>query len=106
MDDDGFEGYGPAFGAEGFGMGTIMGREPVAYLALVRALVVCLVAFGFGVSAEQTAGIYLAAEAVLSFVARSQVTPVEAPRLPGGAGLAVEGPADPLGGPTTEAGGV
>jgi len=61
---------------------TIFGREPVLYLALVKAAVVLVVAFGLDLSLEQTAAIVLLIEAVLAFLARSQVTPVEAPRLP------------------------
>lgn len=61
---------------------TLVGREPVLYLAMVKAAVVLLLAFGLSLSPEQTAAILLLAEAVLAFLARSQVTPVEAPRLP------------------------
>lgn len=51
-------------------------REPTLWLGLLRAIVVVGVAFGLDLSAEQTAGIYLAAEAVLSLVNRQVVTPV------------------------------
>lgn len=55
----------------------MFGREPTLVLGLIRAVVVLAVAFGFDLTAEQTAGIYLVAEAVLSFVNRQKVTPVE-----------------------------
>ncbi len=61
-------------------MRTIFGREPVMYLAIVKAAVVLIVAFGFELEAEQVAAVYVLAEAVLAFVARGQVTPVEDPR--------------------------
>lgn len=54
----------------------MLGREPVLWLGLLRAVIVCAVAFGFEMSAEQTAGIYLVAEAILSIVNRQMVTPV------------------------------
>lgn len=61
---------------------TVFGREPVLYLALVKAALVLVVAFGLDLGLEQTAAIVLLAEATLAFLARSQVTPIEAPRLP------------------------
>ncbi len=54
----------------------IWGRNPVLWLALIRALVVGVTAFGLKLSAEQVAAIYLGAESVLSFVARQQVMPM------------------------------
>ncbi len=63
-------------------MSTIFGREPVMYLAIVKAAVVLVLAFGLELEAEQVAAVYVLAEAVLAFVARSQVTPVEGPRPP------------------------
>lgn len=55
----------------------MLGREPVLWLAVIRAAVVCAVAFGLSLSAEQTGAIYLVAEALLSVIARQSVTPVE-----------------------------
>jgi hypothetical protein len=49
--------------------------EPVLVLAAVRAMVVLVTAFGLDLSAEQVAAVYLAAESVLSLVAREKVTP-------------------------------
>lgn len=57
----------------------MFGREPTLWLGLIRAAVVLLVAFGFELSAEQTAGLYLFAEAALSIVNRQLVTPVVPP---------------------------
>lgn len=50
--------------------------EPTIWLGLLRAVIVCAAAFGFSLSAEQVAGVYLVAEAVISVLNRSQVTPV------------------------------
>lgn len=55
----------------------MFGREPTLILGFIRALIVCIAAFGFELSAEQVAGIYLVAESFLSLVNRQQVTPVE-----------------------------
>ncbi len=55
----------------------ILDREPVLILALVRAVVVLVTAFGLSLSPEQIAAVYLVAEAVLSIIARQRVTPVE-----------------------------
>lgn len=53
----------------------MFGREPTLILGLIRAIVVFAFAFGLDLSAEQTAAIYLVAEAVLSVINRQQVTP-------------------------------
>ena len=55
----------------------MLGREPTLWLGLIRAVVVCVTAFGFSLSAEQVGGIYLLAEAVLSVINRQMVTPVK-----------------------------
>lgn len=57
----------------------MFGREPVLWLGLIRAIVVAITAWGFNLSAEQVAAIYLVAEAVLSLVNRSLVTPLVPP---------------------------
>ena len=54
---------------------TILGREPVAIVAAVNALVAVLVGFGLDVSNEQQALIQTAVTAVLAVVARQAVTP-------------------------------
>lgn len=59
---------------------TVFGREPILYLALVKAALVLVVAFGLDLGLEQTAAIVLLAEAALAFLARSQVTPLAPPR--------------------------
>lgn len=59
----------------------MFGREPTLIMGLIRAIVVLGVAFGLSLSAEQTAAIYLVAEAILSVVNRQLVTPVENPDL-------------------------
>lgn len=54
----------------------MFGREPVLVLGLVAAAVNLAVGFGFKVSPEQVALINAFTVAVVSFVARSKVTPV------------------------------
>lgn len=61
-------------------MPTILGREPVAILATVQAIVGLVVAFGLDVSTELQAALVVAVGAVLALVARHQVTPVTDPR--------------------------
>ena len=53
-------------------------REPVRWAALVRAVILCASAFGFQLSAEQTAAIMLLVEAVLAVVVRENVMPAGA----------------------------
>lgn len=60
----------------------VFGREPVLYLALVKALVVLALALGLALSPELTAAILLLTEAVLAFLARGRVTPVVPPPSP------------------------
>jgi hypothetical protein len=57
----------------------LFNREPVLILGVVRAAVVLVTAFGLDLNAEQVAGIYLGAEAVLSLLTRQKVTPVDRP---------------------------
>lgn len=54
-------------------METLWGREPVAILAAIRAVVVLGVAFGLKLTPEQIAAVYLVAETVLSLIARRTV---------------------------------
>lgn len=54
-------------------------REPVLWMALLRAIVVCGAAFGLQLSAAQVAGIYLVMESLLSLITRQSVTPVVKP---------------------------
>lgn len=53
----------------------MFGREPTLIIGLVRAVVVLGIAFGLDLSGEQTAGIYLVVEAILSVVNRQNVYP-------------------------------
>lgn len=57
---------------------TILGREPVMFLALVQTALALGVGFGLDLTGEQTAAVMAFAAAVLGFLARSQVTPTEA----------------------------
>lgn len=59
----------------------ILGREVVAWTALVRAAVVLITTFGLHLAPEQIGAIYLFAEVALSFIARQNVTPTAAPVL-------------------------
>ena len=56
---------------------SIFDREPVLWLAALRAIVVLAVAFGADLTPEQIAAVYLVMETLLSLVARSRVTPTE-----------------------------
>lgn len=55
----------------------MFGREPVLWLALVAAVIDVAVGFGAPVSPEQVGLINALVVAVISFIARSKVTPVE-----------------------------
>lgn len=55
----------------------MFGREPTLWLGLIRAVIVAITAWGFELSAEQVAAVYLLAEAVLSLLNRQLVTPYE-----------------------------
>ena len=57
-------------------------REPAMILAVVQAALALAVAFGVGLSVEQTGAVLAVSAAVLGLLTRSQVTPVAAPRLP------------------------
>ena len=56
---------------------SIFDREPVLWLAALRAGVVLVTAFGLELTPPQIAAVYLFMETVLSLVARQRVTPVE-----------------------------
>lgn len=53
--------------------------EPVLITGLVRAVILCLTAFGLRLSADQVAAAMLVTEAVLSLVTRQQVVPSGTP---------------------------
>ena len=57
-------------------MGTLWGREPVAIIAFIKAVLYLSVLFGFSLSPEQMAGIIVAVESALALLTRSQVSPV------------------------------
>lgn len=56
-------------------MTDFLNREPAMTLAVIQAVIVLLVSFGFDLSTEQTAAILAASAAVLGWVTRSKVTP-------------------------------
>jgi hypothetical protein len=55
---------------------VIWKREPALVIGVLQAVVALAVAFGFGLSAEQTGAILAVSAALLALVTRSQVTPV------------------------------
>lgn len=55
---------------------SILGREPVLWLALVQAGIALAVGFGLEWSGEQVSLVMAFTAALLGFIARSQVTPV------------------------------
>lgn len=59
----------------------MLGREPVLWLALVRAIIICVTAFGLKLSAEQIGAVYLVAETALTLITRQQVTSVNGKHL-------------------------
>ena len=54
----------------------MLGREPVAIAAVVRAAILLGTAFGLGWSAEQIAAVMVFVEAVLALLTRQSVTPM------------------------------
>lgn len=58
---------------------SILGREPVMWMALVQAALAAVVAFGLELTPEQIGVLLGFSAAVLGFIARQQVTPVETP---------------------------
>lgn len=59
--------------------GRIFGREPILYLALVKAGIALAVGFGFDLTSEQMALIVVFTEALLALIARWVIAPVRAP---------------------------
>lgn len=58
-------------------MGSLWGREPVMFMAVVQAGLALGLAFGVNLSVEQQGAILAFMAAVLGFVVRSQVTPTK-----------------------------
>ena len=54
-----------------------MNTEPTLIIGAIRAVLIAAVTFGLDLSPEQIAAVLLAAEALLSLVLRSRVTPSE-----------------------------
>lgn len=55
----------------------IFGREPVMWLALIQTALALVAGFGLELTPEQVGAIMAFSAAVLGFVARQQVTPIE-----------------------------
>lgn len=64
--------------AIGNGIVTRFYEEPILSVALFRSLVVMAVGFGLGWSGEQVAITVIAFEALTAYIARQEVTPVNA----------------------------
>ena len=56
---------------------TLFGREPVMILAIIQTGLALVIGFGLDLTPQQIGAIMAFAAAVLGFVARQQVTPVE-----------------------------
>lgn len=56
---------------------TLLGREPVMYLGLIQSALAMGIGFGLDLSTEQTGLIMAFSAAVLGFIARQAVTPIE-----------------------------
>ncbi len=54
---------------------SLLGREPVMWLALVQTALALIISFGLGLTVEQVGTIMAFSAAILGFLARSQVTP-------------------------------
>lgn len=54
---------------------ALIRREPAVVAGIVQALLALAVAFGFDLSADQTAAIVAVTAGILALVVRSQVTP-------------------------------
>ena len=57
-------------------MGTLFGREPAMFLAVLQAVLGAVIVFGFDLSGDQAVTIMAVAATVLGLVTRSQVSPV------------------------------
>lgn len=77
--------------------GLFLGREPVLWMELLRAILPVAVLFGLPLTDEQTAGLLLAWGAVLAVITRSAVTPnVAVAERVDKAGVVRAGPANDL----------
>lgn len=54
----------------------IFNREPALFLGAIHALIALAIGFGLNITIEQFALIEVAVAAVVSFIVRSRVTPV------------------------------
>lgn len=52
-----------------------LAAEPVAIAALIRAVILCAVAFGLQWTADQIAAVMLVVELTVALITRSKVTP-------------------------------
>jgi hypothetical protein len=66
---------------------TRIQQEPVMLQGIVQAALGLAVSFGTNLSSQQIAGILLLSASILSFVTRSQVTPITSPKANDGSPL-------------------
>lgn len=59
----------------------ILGREPVAVLAMIDAVIALALAFGADLTTEQVGAIVAVVIAVSALITRAQVTPIIDPKL-------------------------
>jgi len=69
----------------------IFGREPAAIAAVIAIAINLAVSFGLKLSVEQIALINTLTVAILGLIVRQSVTPTNAPTLPSGTVVKVEG---------------
>ena len=67
---------------------TRIQQEPVMLQGIVQAILGLAVSFGTNLSTQQIAGILALSASILSFVTRSQVTPLTSPKAGDGGPLA------------------
>jgi hypothetical protein len=66
---------------------SLIKKEPVLFQGVIQAGLALAVAFGVGLDATQTGSLLAFSAAALSFVTRTQVTPMANPKTPDGAPL-------------------
>lgn len=58
-------------------MKTLWNREPAMFLAVIQAVLILLVTFGVMLTVAQSGAILTVSAAILGFITRSQVVPVD-----------------------------
>ena len=68
-------------------MWRLIKQEPVAFQAIIQAVIALVISFGVSLTANQVGAIAAVTAAVLGFVARQAVTPTANPKLSDGTPL-------------------